>query len=93
MENLLTKENTSNILTIGKKVNSNAEENFVSELISSQTPPNGTQNINETCSPVNQTLATPHPDNIMANDTNNPSPRNNTWKCEVKFSALKSYAQ
>ena len=49
MENLSTKENTSNSLTIGKEINSN-------ELINSQTPPNGAQNINETCPPMNQTL-------------------------------------
>ena len=62
MENLSTKENTRNSLTIGKEISSNAEENFFSELINSQTPPNGAQNINETCPPMNQTLATPHPD-------------------------------
>ena len=28
MENLSTKENTSNSLTIGEEINSNAEENF-----------------------------------------------------------------
>ena len=78
MENLSTKENTINSLTIGKEINSNAEENFSPELINSQTRPNGAQNINETCPPMNQTLATPHPDNIMANDTNNPTPINNT---------------
>ena len=93
MENLSTKENTSNSLTIGKEINSNAENNFFSELKNSQTSPNGAQNINETCPPMNQTLATPHPDKIMANDTNNSTPRNNTWKYEAKISALKSYVQ
>ena len=95
MENVSTKENTSNSLTIGKEMNNNAEENFFSALISSQTPPNGTQNISETCSPMNQTLiqTTPHPDNIMANDSNNSTPRSNTWKYEAKISALKSYVQ
>ena len=61
-QKLLSKENTRNSLTIEKEINSNAEENFFSELINSQTPPNGAQNINETCPPMNQTLATPHPD-------------------------------
>ena len=56
MENLSSKENTSNSLMIGKEINSNAEEIFFSELISSQTPPNGDQNINENCPPMNQTL-------------------------------------
>ena len=42
---------------------------------------------------MNQTLATPRPDNIMANGTNNPTPRNNVWKYEAKISALKSYVQ
>ena len=93
MESLSTKENTSNSLTTGEKINSNAEENFFSELINSQTPPNGAQNVNETCPPMNQTLSTPHPDNIMTNDINNPTPRNNAWKYEAKISALKSYVQ
>ena len=91
MENLSTKENTSNSLTIGEEINSNAEENLFSELINSQTSPNGAQNINETCPPMNQTLSTPHPDNIMTNDINNPTPRNNAWKYEAKISVLKSY--
>ena len=47
----------------------------------------------ETCPPINQTLPTPHPDNIMANGINNPTPRNNAWKYEAKISALKSYVQ
>ena len=69
---LLSKENTRNSLTIEKEINSNAEENFFSELINSQTPPNGAKNINETCPPMNQTLATLHPDNIMDNITLHP---------------------
>ena len=93
MENLSTKEITSNSLMIGEEINSNAEENFFSELINSQTPPNGARNINETCPPMNQTLPTPHPDDIMANDINNPTRRNNAWKYEAKISALKSYVQ
>ena len=93
MENLSTKENTSNSLTIGEEINSNAEENFFSELINSQTPPNGAQNINETCPPMNQTLPAPHPHNIMANNIHNPTPRNNAWKYEAKILALKSYVQ
>ena len=93
MENLLTKENTSNSLTIREEINYNADGNFFSELINSQTPPNGAQNINETCPPMNQTLATPRPDNIMPNDTNNLTPRNNTWKYEAKIAALKCYVQ
>ena len=84
MENLSTKENTSNSLTKGEEINSNAEENFFSKLIDSQTPPNGAQNINETCPPMNQTLPTTHPDNIMANDISDPTPRNNAWKYEAK---------
>ena len=92
MENLSTEESTSNSLTIGKEVNSNAEENF-SELINNQTAPNGAQNINETCPPMNQTLATPRPDNIMPNDTNNLTSTNNTWKYEAKIAALKCYVQ
>ena len=40
---------------------------------------------------MNQTLPTPHPDNIIANDTNNPTPRNNAWKYEAKILVLKSY--
>ena len=91
MENLSTKENTSNDLTTGEEINTNAEEIFFSELINSQTPPNRSQNINETCPPMNQTLSTPHLDNIMTNGINNPTPRNNAWKCEAKTSALKSY--
>ena len=47
----------------------------------------------ETCHPMNQTLSTPHPDNIMTNDINNPTPRNNGWKYEAIISALKSYVQ
>ena len=93
MENLPTKENTSGSITIGKGINSNADENIFSELINSQTPPNGAQNINETCPPMNQTLATPYPDNILTNDINNPTPKNNAWKYEAKISALKSYVQ
>ena len=46
-----------------------------------------------TCSPMNQTLATPLPDNIMTSNTNNPTFRNNVWKYEAKISALKSYVQ
>ena len=93
MENLSTKEDNSNSLTIAEEISSNAEENFFSELIGSQTPLNGAQNITETCPPMNQTLSTPHPDNIMTNDINNPTPRNNAWKYEAKISALKSYVQ
>ena len=77
MENLPTKEKTSNSLKIGEGINSNADENFFSESINNQTSPNGAQNINETCPPMNQTLPTPCPNNIMTNDTNNPTPRNN----------------
>ena len=40
---------------------------------------------------MNQTLPTPHPDNIIANNINNPTPRNNAWKYETKISVLKSY--
>ena len=77
MENLPNKENTSNGLTIGEEINSNADENIFSDLINSQTlSPNGAQNINETCPPMNQFLVT-RPDNIMTNDTINPAPRNN----------------
>ena len=48
---------------------------FFSDLINSQTPPpNGAQNINETCPPMDQTLATLCPDNILTNDTINPTP-------------------
>ena len=50
-------------------------KNFFSDLINSQTPPpNGAQNINETCPPMDQTLATLCPDNILTNDTINPTP-------------------
>ena len=42
---------------------------------------------------MNQILATPCPDNVMTNDTNNPAPRNNVWKYEAKLSALKNYVQ
>ena len=57
MENLPTKENTSNSLTIGEEINSIVNENIFSDLINSQTPPpNGAQNINKTCPPMNQTL-------------------------------------
>ena len=90
MENLSTKENSSNSLTIEEEINSNTEEKFFAELINSQTPPNGAQNINETCLPVKQTLPTPHPDNIMTNDINNPTPRDNAWKYEPKISSLKA---
>ena len=94
MENLPTKENTSNSLTTGGKINSNATENNTLDLTNIQTPlRNGAQNINETCPPMNQTLATPCLENIMTNDTNNPTPRNNVWKYEAKLSALKSYVQ
>ena len=93
MENLSTKEDTSNSPTIAEEVSSNAKENCFSELISSQTPLNGAQNITETCPSMNQTLSTPHPDNVMTNDTNNPTPRNNAWKNEAKISALQSYVQ
>ena len=93
MENLSVKEDISSSLTIAEEISSNAEENFFSELIGSQTPLNGAQNITETCPPMNQTLSTPHPDNIMTNDINNPTPRNNAWKYEAKISALKSYVQ
>ena len=59
-------------------MNSDADQNILSDLINSQTPPpNGVQNINETCFPVNQTIATPCSDNILTSDTNNPTPRNN----------------
>ena len=50
METLSTKENTSNSLTTGEEINSNAEENF-SDLTDSQTRPNGAQKINETYPP------------------------------------------
>ena len=93
MENLSTKEDNSNSLTIAEEISSNAEENFFSELIGSQTPLNGAQNITETCPPMNQILSIPHPDNIMTNDINKPTTRNNTWKYEAKISALKSYVQ
>ena len=93
MENLPTKEITNNNLTIEEEINSNFDENFFSELINSQTPPNGAQNINGTCPPMNQILATPSPDSIMTNDSNNPTPRNNVWKYETKISALKIYVQ
>ena len=77
-----------------EEINSNADENIFSDLINSQTPPpNGAGNINETCPSMNQTLATTCPDNIMTNDTNNPTPRNNVWKYEAKLSALKGYVQ
>ena len=33
---------------------------------------------------MKQTFPTPHPDNIMADDINNPTPRNNAWKYEAK---------
>ena len=39
MENLATKENTINSLTIVDEVNSNADENIFSDLINSETPP------------------------------------------------------
>ena len=42
---------------------------------------------------MNQTFATPHPDNILTNEINIPTPRNNVWKYEAKISALKSYVQ
>ena len=84
MENLPTKVSTRNSLTIGEEINSNADKNCFSELINSQTPPNGAQNINKTCSPMNQTLVTPHPDNIMANDINHPKPRNNVLNIRQK---------
>ena len=93
MENLLTKENTSNSLTIREEINYNADGNFFSELINSQTPPNGAQNINETCPPMNQTLATPHPDNILTNDINNFTLRNNVLKYDSKILALRNYVQ
>ena len=54
---------------------------------------NSTQNVNEPCPPINQTFANPRPDNIMTNDTNNLTPRNNVWKYEAKPSALKSNVQ
>ena len=92
MENLPTKENTSNSLTIEEEINSNADENIFSDLINSQTPPsNGAQNINEICPPMSQTLATPCPDDITTNDTNNSTSRNDVWRYEAKLSALKSY--
>ena len=40
MKNLSTKENSSNSLTIGEEINSNANENFFSDLINSQTSGN-----------------------------------------------------
>ena len=40
---------------------------------------------------MNQTLATCRPDNLMTNDTNNPTSRNKVWKYEAKVSTLKSY--
>ena len=82
MENLSTRKPTSNSLALEEEINSIAGENFFPELINSQTPPNGAQNINETFPPMNQTFPTPHPDNIMAYGINNPTPRNNAWKYE-----------
>ena len=93
MENLSTKEDTSNSLTIVREISSNTEENFFSELIGSQTPLIEAQNITETCPPMNQTLSTPYPENITTNDIISPTSRNNTWKYEAKISALKSCVQ
>ena len=42
---------------------------------------------------MNKTLSTPHPDNIMTNDIDNPTTRNNAWKYEAKILALKRYVQ
>ena len=42
---------------------------------------------------MNQTLPTPHPHNIMANNIHNPTLRNNAWKYEAKILALKSCVQ
>ena len=89
MENLSTKEDNSNSPTIAEGISSNAEKNIFPELIGIQTP----LNITGTCPPMNQTLSTPHPDNVMTNDTNNSIPRNNARKYEGKISALKSYVQ
>ena len=52
---------------------------------------NGAQTISETCPPMNQTHATPCPDNILANDTNSLTPRDSVWKYETKIFAPKSY--
>ena len=94
MENLPTKENTTNSLTIGEEISSNANENIFSDVIISQTPSlNSAQSTNETCLRMNQTVATPSPDNIMSNDTNNPTRRNKVWKYDAKLLALKSFIQ
>ena len=59
---------------------------FFSDLINSQNLSSKyCSNINETCPPMNQTHATPRPDNIMTSDTNNPSPRNKVWKYVAKL--------
>ena len=94
MENLPTKENTTNSLTIGEEISSNANENIFSDVIISQTPSlNSAQSTNETCLRMNQTVATPSTDNIMSNDTNNPTRRNKVWKYDAKLLALKSFVQ
>ena len=94
MENLPTKENTSNSVTIGEEISSDANENIFSDVIISQIPSlNSAQSTNETCLRMNQTVATPSPDNIMSNDTNNPTRRNKVWKNDAKLLALKSFVQ
>ena len=42
---------------------------------------------------MNQTIAAPLPDNIMANNTSYLTSKNKIWKYEAKISALKSYVQ
>ena len=42
---------------------------------------------------MRQTPAAPCPDNIITNDTKNPTRRNNMWKYKEKILALKSYVQ
>ena len=94
MENLPTKENTSNSVTIGEEISSDANENIFSDVIISQIPSlNSAQSTNETCLRMNQTVATPSRDNIMSNDTNNPTRRNKVWKYDAKLLALKSFVQ
>ena len=94
MENLPTKENTSHSVTIGEEISSDANENIFSDVIISQIPSlNSAQSTNETCLRMNQTVATPSTDNIMSNDTNNPTRRNKVWKYDAKLLALKSFVQ
>ena len=42
---------------------------------------------------MNQTPVALCPDNIITNDTKNPTRRNNMWKYKGKILALKSYVQ